>query len=56
MWSEENTTALKNKIAELKNKSLKKQSMEENSETKLQFTDAQRLLNIYFSYKKLSGS
>ena len=42
MWSEENTEALKNKIAELKNKSLKKQSMENSSETKMEFTHAQR--------------
>ena len=42
MWSQENTEALKNKIAELKNKSLKKQSMENSSETKMEFTHAQR--------------
>ena len=50
MWSEENTEALKNKIAELKNKTLKKQSMEENSETNLQFTHAQRLVNTYLLF------
>ena len=43
MWSEENTEALKNKIAELKNKSLKKQNMENSSETtNMEFTHAQR--------------
>ena len=42
MWSEENTEALKNKIAELKNKSLKKQSMENSNETNMEFTHAQR--------------
>ena len=50
MWSEENTEALKNKIAELKNKTLKKQNMEENSETNLQFTHAQRLVNTYLLF------
>jgi hypothetical protein len=50
MWSQENTEALKNKVAELKNKSLKKQSMEENSETELQFTHAERLVNTYLLF------
>ena len=46
MWSEENTEALKNKIAELKNKSLKKQNMENSSETNMEFTHAQRWAKI----------